>query len=100
MSKVDLAYGRYGLSVELSVPADVIEPRFVPGLADEASSIRRALREPTSGPPVRDLVPPVASVGISVCDVTRPFPGQRVLPVLIAELHSVGSGPITIFIAT
>jgi len=100
MPLIDLAYGRHGLSVELSVPADVIEPRFVPGLTDEASSIRRALREPTSGPPLRDVVPRGASVGISVCDVTRPFPAQRVLPVLIEELELFGSGRITIFIAT
>src|SRR5260221_12005578 len=99
MPLIDLAYGRHGLSVELNVPADVVEPRFVPGLADEASSIRRALREPTSGPPLRDVVPRGASVGISVCDVTRPFPGQRALPVLIDALHSFGSGPVTIFIA-
>jgi len=41
-----------------------------------------------------------ASVGISVCDVTRPFPGQRVLPILVEELQGRGAGPITMFIAT
>src|SRR5439155_15002086 len=74
MSKIDLAYGRHGLSVDLRLPADVIEPRFVPGLADEVGAIRQALREPTHGPPLREVVPRGASVGISVCDVTRPFP--------------------------
>jgi nickel-dependent lactate racemase len=39
-------------------------------------------------------------VGISVCDITRPFPGRRVLPVLVEELHAHGAGPIAIFIAT
>ena len=100
MSKIDLAYGREGLSVELGVPADVIEPRFVPGLADEASAMRMALREPAFGSPLGDVVPRGASVGISVCDVTRPFPGRRVLPLLIDELRNSGAGPITIFIAT
>jgi len=100
MSKIDLAYGREGLSVELGVPADVIEPRFVPGLADEASAMRKALREPAFGSPLGDVVPRGASVGISVCDVTRPFPGRRVLPLLIDELRNSGAGPITIFIAT
>jgi len=100
MSKIDLAYGREGLSIELGVPADVIEPRFVPGLADEASAMRKALREPAFGSPLGDVVPRGASVGISVCDVTRPFPGRRVLPLLIDELRNSGAGPITIFIAT
>jgi nickel-dependent lactate racemase len=97
---VELAYGRSGLSVEVSPEADVIEPRYVPGLIDEADAIRSALRTPTAGLPLRDRVPRGASVGISVCDVTRPFPGRRVLPVLVDELQSHHAGPITIFIAT
>jgi lactate racemase len=100
MPKIDLAYGRRGLIVELGAPADVIEPRFVPGLGDEVGAIRQALHEPTCGPPLREIVPHGASVGISVCDVTRPFPGQRVLPVLLEELQAIGSGQITIFVAT
>ena len=39
-------------------------------------------------------------MGISVCDVTRPFPGRRVLPVLVEELQACSAGPITIFVAT
>src|ERR1700730_18645808 len=97
---VDLAYGRNGLSVEVSPNADVIEPRFVPGLSDETVAIRNALRAPTSGVPLRDRVPRGGSVGISVCDVTRPFPCKSVLPVLVEELQTWGCGPITIFIAT
>ncbi|HEV7665328.1 MAG TPA: nickel-dependent lactate racemase [Chloroflexota bacterium] len=100
MQRIELAYGRHGLSVDIVSPADVIEPQFVPALADEASAIRRALAVPTAGPPLREVVPRGASVGISVCDVTRPFPGARVLPVLLDELRACGAGPVTIFIAT
>jgi nickel-dependent lactate racemase len=100
VKRIELAYGLSGLSVEVSPNADVIEPHFVAGLPDEAAAIREALRSPTSGAPLRDRVQRGASVGISVCDVTRPFPGRRVLPVLIEELHSCGAGPITIFVAT
>jgi nickel-dependent lactate racemase len=98
--RIELAYGRGGLSVELDAAAEIIEPRFVPGLTDEAQAIRDALRSPTSGPALQQLVPRDASIGISVCDVTRPFPGRRVLPVLLAELRACGAGPITVFIAT
>lgn len=100
MKRIELAYGRGGLSVELSSDADVIEPRYVAGLADEAGAIRDALRSPTVGAPLAERVSQGASVGISVCDVTRPFPGRRVLPPLVEELQSHGAGPITIFVAT
>jgi nickel-dependent lactate racemase len=97
---IELAYGRTGLRVEVDPRAEVIEPRYVAGLPDEAAAIVRALRAPTSGPAVRDRVGRGASVGISVCDVTRPFPGRRVLPVLVEELRSSGCGSVTIFVAT
>jgi nickel-dependent lactate racemase len=100
VKRVELAYGRTGLGVEVASEADVLEPRYVAGVADEAVAVRNALRSPGFGVPLRDRVPRGASVGISVCDVTRPFPGQRVLPVLVEELQTWGCGPITIFIAT
>jgi lactate racemase len=98
--KFELAYGRDGLTVEVDAAADVIEPRFVTGVADEAVAVRNGLRSPDFGVSLRDRVPRGASVGISVCDVTRPFPGSRVLPVLVEELQTWGCGPITLFIAT
>ena len=100
MARIELAYGRHGLNVDLEAEADVIEPRYGLGLPDEAAAIRASLRAPLDGPPLKAVVPRGASVGISVCDVTRPFPGRRVLPVLLDELQSCGAGPITIFIAT
>jgi lactate racemase len=95
--RVRLAYGRAGLEVELPEGADVLEPRRLPGLPDEAAAIRRALREPIGSRPLRELVPRGATAGVSVCDVTRPFPGSRVLPVLLDEL---GATDVTVFVAT
>ena len=95
--RVRLAYGRAGLEVELPAGADVLEPRRLAGLPGEAGAIRRALREPYASRPLRELVPAGAAVGVSVCDVTRPFPASRVLPVLLDEL---GSARVTVFVAT
>src|SRR5579859_4374054 len=100
MQGVELAYGRTGLRLDLAVDADIIEPRHLPGVPDEPAAIRAALRAPTHGAPLGSLVPRGASVGISVCDVTLPFPGVRILPILLDELDAAGAGPITIFIAT
>ena len=100
MQRIELAYGRTGLTLEFEREADVIEPRYLPGLPDENAAILDALRRPTCGAPLHEILPRGASVGISVCDVTRPFPGQRILPVVIDELHAARAGPITVFIAT
>jgi nickel-dependent lactate racemase len=97
MARVRLAYGRTGMDVDLPDGADILEPRHREGLPDEADAIRRALRAPTGSAPLRALVPRGATVGISVCDVTRPFPARRVLPVLLDELRAA---TVTLFIAT
>jgi nickel-dependent lactate racemase len=96
-SVVRLAYGRTGLDLRLPVPATVIRPRHAPPLADARGSLRDALQKPRSGPALRELVPAGARVGISVCDVTRPFPSSLVLPVLLDEIPDAA---VTVFIAT
>lgn len=83
--------------MDLPGNVDVLEPRYLPGLSDEVGSLRAALRRPIAGLPLRDLVPRGSRVGISVCDVTRPFPARRVLPVLLDELDCVS---VTVFVAT
>ena len=96
--RVTLAYGREGLVADLPDQTDVVEPRDLPGVADEVAALRQAMRSPVAGPALRDLVPHGARVGIVICDVTRPFPARRVLPVLLDELPS--SARVTVFVAT
>ncbi len=56
-------------------------------LADMA---RDALRAPVSGPRLRDLARPGASVTLAVTDVTRPCPDHLLVPLLIEELRAGG----------
>jgi lactate racemase len=100
-TRVRLAYGTAGLEVEL--PAErttVIEPTFLPGVADEAGLLRGALRSPIEAPPLRERVPAGARVAVVVCDITRPMPSARVLPVLLEEIDYVDPANVTIFVAT
>ena len=50
--------------------------------------------------PLRELARPGQTVAISVCDITRPMPSSRVLPVLLAELDHVPRDQISILVAT
>ena len=88
--KVALAYGRDGLTVELpDRNVTVVEPQYVPGLPDEPAALRQALRRPTAGPPLVDRLSPADTVAVTFCDLTRPMPNDRVLPVLLAEIERV-----------
>ena len=83
---VRLAFGRTGLDLEIPAGTDVLVPRHRPAAPDAEDALRRALRMPASGRPLAEVAPRGSTVAISVCDVTRAFPGAVVLPVLLDEL--------------
>jgi lactate racemase len=88
--RVRLAYGEAGLSVDL--PAErttVVEPVYVPGALDQRDVLRRALRQPVAGPPLRELARPGQKVAISMCDGTRAQPRHLMIPAVLEELDGV-----------
>ncbi|HEX5560452.1 MAG TPA: nickel-dependent lactate racemase [Nocardioidaceae bacterium] len=88
--RVRLAYGEDGMEVDL--PRDrttVVEPTFARAAEDERAMLRRALREPVAGPPLRELVSPGQSVAIAICDGTRPQPRHLMVPAVLEELDGV-----------
>ncbi len=90
LMRVHLQYGRDGLDVELpSERVRLIEPTFVPGLADEAAAFREAVRAPIGGKPLRECVAARERVAVVIPDITRPLPTARLLPWVFAELDHV-----------
>src|SRR3954454_13924569 len=87
--QVTLAYGRTGLPVEVPTSAAVITPVMRPAAADVPAELRRALREPLSGPPLRERVRPGQTVAISACDGTRAQPRQLMIPAVLEELDGI-----------
>jgi nickel-dependent lactate racemase len=96
-SIIALAYGRGSLNIALPIDADIIRPRHGAALLDPADAVRSAIRKPPSGLPLAAMVSAGARVGVSVCDVTRPFPSHLVLPILLDEL---AGAQVTVFVAT
>jgi nickel-dependent lactate racemase len=95
--RTHLQYGTDGLDVD--VPArnvTVLEPRFVPGLPDEAAAFRGAVRGPIGSPPLREVVRASDRVAVVIPDVTRPLPSERLLPWLFEEIAYVPAERITI----
>lgn len=88
--KVRLAYGESGLEIDVD-PAvtTVVEPVHYQAAADQMAALRRALRHPVAGSPLRERVRPGQTVAISACDGTRPQPRQLMIPAVLAELDGI-----------
>jgi len=97
--RIDLAYGKTGLPLELddSLDITVVEPTFVPALPDPAAVVRAALREPIGSPPLRDLVRPGTRVGVVFSDITRPAPHPLLLSAVLEILDAVPGVEIVLF---
>lgn len=89
MKKVQLAYGKTGLTVAVPDDAVVIEPRHLDGLAYEKGAVLQALRHPVGTPPLRDMVKATDTVAIVISDITRPTPNHKLVPWLLEELSHV-----------
>lgn len=94
-----LAYGKTGLPLELDDALDVtvVEPSFVPALADPAAAVRAALEKPLGAPPLRDLVRPGQRVGVVFSDITRPAPNPLLLGAVLEVLAAVPGLEIVLF---
>ena len=93
--KVHLAYGKTGL--EIDVPQErttVVEPRFMPALADPAGALRRALADPIGSKPLAELVSPSDTVGIVISDLTRPMPTAAVVQAIVDCLPQIPAGTL------
>jgi len=87
--RIELAYGRESLVVEVPDSADVILPKQVPGLSDETAALAKALREPLGCAALREQVKPEDRVVVVFSDITRPMPSDRVLPEVLRALDHV-----------
>ena len=96
MKKVNLAYGRGHLTINVPERAVVIEPRHLDGLADEKGAVLKALREPIGAPPLASMVKADDKVVIVISDITRPTPNHKLVPWVLEEISHVPRENVTI----
>ncbi len=94
--QIRLAYGKSGLSVNFPDDVDVISPKSVEGLPDEASALREALRNPLGVRPLREIATSGDDVVIVFPDRSRPMPSSLVLPAILGELSHLPADKITL----
>lgn len=90
--KIDLLYGRTGITVDLpeTVHAHVIRKHPMPLLPDPPGAVRQALEHPLGCPPIRELAQGKKTACILICDITRPVPNGLILPPLVESLTRSG----------
>ena len=102
--RVELAYGRAGLEVDLPDRNVVKCLGYQPAqpLADPVATLGQRLCQPTAAPPLAELARGRRSACVAICDITRPVPYQILLPPILQTLESAGIPPqrILILVAT
>jgi len=102
--RVDLAFGKNGLPLELPSGYDyqLLEARSAQALPDPVAALEYALDNPIDSPSLTMLARGKRSAAISVCDITRPAPNRLTLPLVLKRLEAGGipQANIRICIAT
>ena len=94
-----LAYGKQGLVLDLDPGWNVtiVEPRFIPGIADPATALTAALQQPIGCPPLASLVRPGERVGIIFNDITRATPNPLLIQAVLSALRHIPARDIILF---
>jgi len=97
--RVNIRYGEGTLSVDIPEKNFLysIAPKDVMPIENEKEYIHKCLRNPISCPSLKDQLKPGMKVVILVDDLTRPTPQDKILPVLLDELNSIGIKDSDIF---
>lgn len=89
---VELKYGK--TAVRLKVPKGSVIASLnsnpLERVADERAEVIRALASPVGSPVLREVARGKKTAAVIVSDITRMFPSERVLPVLLDELNRSG----------
>lgn len=87
--KIELAYGREGIVIDVPDHATIVEPRHLQGIEDDHAAVSNALRSPIGTPPLKEMVKSTDRVAIVISDITRPTPNHKLIPWLLQELSHV-----------
>ena len=99
--QVTLDYGKSGLPLDLTgLHAEVISPRFLEGIPDEAKAFREAAKHPIGTHSLDTLIKANETVAIVIPDITRALPNERLLNWIFQTLGHVPVENFTIISGT
>ena len=95
MSRIEIAFGRSHLAVDLPPEAEprIIRKPDLPKLADPRGAIAAALAAPIGSASLPRLATGRRSACILICDITRPVPNHLFLRPMIEQMMAAGVQP-------
>lgn len=90
MKKINISYGRDGLTLDVPESAEVLHTKNIEALGDEREGILHALRSPIGKPPLSRLISRHTRVVVTHSDITRATPNKLILPIILKELEDNG----------
>jgi nickel-dependent lactate racemase len=104
LMRIEMNYGRTGLSVELpeDLQVTVVRKPHMPELSDPQGAVQEALVRPMHAPPLLELARNARNAAIAICDITRPVPNHLFLRPMIETLLEGGipAERIVVLVAT
>src|ERR1019366_8534933 len=102
--RVVFEFGKTGLAAEIP-DGNLVGVLGVPvsqPIADIEAAVTEAIGRPIGKPPLAELARGRQRACIVVCDITRPVPSARIIPVILRTLQAAGmeASQITILVAT
>ena len=102
--KIDIAYGKEGLTIEVPDKnlVKILRMTEKPVIANSLEETLRKIESPTGSQPLSELAKGKKTACIVISDITRPVPNTLIVPPIIKVLENAGlrSEDITILIAT
>ncbi len=100
--KASLPYGKHKLTITVPDNTSVITGTPTAAVIDTVESLKRALSNPSAGPPLADILSPGDQVVITHTDITRATPNHIIIPVLTSYLeeHGIPAKNITLLNST
>lgn len=90
--KIELAYGREGLTVDIPDKniVKILRMRDLPALPDPLEETRRKIESPTGSASLAEIAAGKKSACIVISDITRPVPNRIILPPILETLENAG----------
>jgi len=102
--KVNLLYGKTGITLTVPESADVLEGEHVTPINNPEAELLKAFNNPISSQPLEKLltIRKPKTVAVTISDITRPVPNKKILPPLLQTLNKAGisDSQIVIIIGT